>query len=75
MQVLERQDRQAAKNKPAGSEQGGKKDHQDKNRGPQGGNRDKKPHNNNNGKNDNRNRDRHGKNEREKQSGGESGQS
>ncbi len=66
-------------NKPANSEQGGKKDHQDKNRGGnqggnQGGNRDKKPHNNN-GKNEGRNRDRHGKGERDKQSGGESGQS
>jgi cell fate regulator YaaT (PSP1 superfamily) len=62
-------------NKPSGSEQGGKKDHQDKNRGGnQGGNRDKKPHNNN-GKNDNRNRDKRGKGERDKQSGGESGQS
>ncbi len=66
-------------NKPSGSEQGGKKDHQDKNRsgnqgGNQGGNRDKKPHNNN-GKNEGRNRDRHGKGERDKQSGGEQGQS
>ncbi len=66
-------------NKPSGSEQGGKKDHQDKNRGGnqggnQGGNRDKKPHNNN-GKNEGRNRDRHGKGERDKQSGGEQGQS
>ena len=61
-------------NKPSGSEQGGKKDHQDKNRGGnQGGNRDKKPHNN--GKNEGRNRERHGKGERDKQSGGEQGQS